>query len=232
MDKLALKVTSSTKSKGLRPSNVNSKMAPRTRVVYSKPVEICHQQVFNKHKVVERIARNTVIIISSFYRCKHPGAVELFDSYMSSVIASQKASLLEQQTELSKAISQAEAKGFKFDLQGSPAILDVVISNPHVQQVTDLLLCVDKNIDMLAKLLLIELIDNDVHKEHTQYALYTIDYIDKSLTLLLQRLNNEFSFKPNKGVSKSNTQNVDFDKIKAFLKSLHEAQSQRPESVE
>lgn len=221
MDKLAIKLNTAPKTTGLRPSNVNTKAGPRTRIVYSKPIKINHGQVFSKYKIVERIARNTVVIISSFYRCKHPDAKDLFDDYISSVIDAQKESVANQKAELVKALKQAEQKGFKFDLQGNPATIDIVISNPHVHQVAELLVNIDENIDMLTKLSVIDLINDDVYQQHEKFALYCIDYIDKSLTVLLQRLNKEFSFKPNKSVSKNNTSDVDFTKIKAFLKELH-----------
>lgn len=218
MDKLAIELPATPRTTGLRQSNVSAKAGPRTRVVYSRPVEINHQQVFNKYKLVERIARNTVVLISSFYRCKHPDAKNLFDQYIEAVINAQGESLDSQRTELNAALKQAEQKGYKFDVQGSPAKIDIIISNPHVQKVADLLVKVDDNVDKLSKLAVIGLINDDVRAQHEAYALYSIDYIDKSLSLLLQRLSSEFSFKPNRSTSQKNTKDVDFDKIKAFLK--------------
>ena len=232
MDKLDLELPSTPKTTGLRQSNVNTKGGPRTRIVYSRPVEINQVQVFNKHKVVERIARNTVVIISSFYRCKHPEAKNLFDQYIDSVIGAQKDSLETQHKELSKAVKQAESKGYQFDVHGSPATIDIMISNPHVQKVANLLIQVDENIDMLSKLGVIGLINEDVRSQQETYALYSIDYIDKALSLLLQRLSSEFSFKPNRSTSQKNTKGVDFAKIKLFLKGLVDERMSPSTSVE
>jgi hypothetical protein len=221
MDKLStISLPSTPRTVGLRPSKVNASNAPRTRVVYSKPVTINHAQVYNKRRVVERIARNTVVIISSFYRCKHPEAKDLFDRYIETILSTQKDSLDHQQGELDTAIQKALSKGYKFDVQGTPATLEVTVSNPHVQAVVDLIVQIDDIVDKLNKLAVIQLISADVVHEHEEYALSRLDYIDKSLSVLLQRLSKEFSFKANKNTSSKTTKNVDFDKIKAFLSEL------------
>ncbi len=230
MDKLSsISLPKTLRTTGLRQSKVSATAAPRTRVVYSKPVDINHAVVFNKRRTVDRIARNTVVIISSFYRCKHAEAKDLFDKYIESVISAQKESLDSQQTQLKTAITKAEQRGYKFDVQGSPARLDVTISNPHVQRVVDLVVQVDDIVDMLTKLAVIQLISDEVFDEHQQYALYTIDFIDKSLSVLLQRLSNEFKFTANKSTSPKTTKEVDFDKINAFLAQLVDESTPNPD---